>query len=488
MERLKLNNKKMFGSSSEKTECENSDQISLFNEVEATVDESIPEPELTEVKTHYRKKSKMKDRVPDDLPVEIVEHKLPEDEQTCPQCGEKLHVLGKETVREELKIIPAKAVIVRHIRYTYACRNCEKNDITVPIIKAPVPNAVIKGGFASPESVAYIMSQKYVLDVPLTRQEADFKRRDILLSRQTMCNWLMKASEDWLTPIYEKLHKEFLSYDVAHADETTVQVLKELDKKAQSKSYMWLYRTGSYAKHQVALYDYQSSRSAKHALTFLEGFTGYLHCDGYSAYKKLPEDVKLVGCWAHARRKFDEALNCLDESQRKDSKAQLGFNYCQKLFAIERKIKDLSQEERFNKRQELAKPVLDEFLSWLNSCNAAPKSHFGRAVDYTLRQWQYLQNYLMDGRTEISNNSAEHLAKSFAVCRKNFLFSNTPRGATSSAVILSIISTAMANGHDPYKYLTYVFKEAPNMDLKNDDELTRLMPWNAPADTKLVAN
>lgn len=474
MERLKLNNRKVFGSSSEKSE-EDDAQLSIFNEAEEISDIKLPEPQLEEVKSHYRKKRTKKDRLSEDLPVEIVEHVLPEEEQICPKCNEKLHVIGKETVREELKIIPAKAVIVRHVRFAYACRNCEKYGTDVPIVKAPVDNPVIKGSFASPESVAYIMTQKYLMDIPLYRQENDFKRKDILLSRQTMSNWIIKSSEIWLKPLFDTLHEKLISGEVAHADETILQVLKEPGKKPQSHSYMWLYRTGQYEKMQVALYKYERSRSAKHAQEFLEGFCGYLHCDGYQAYKKL-ENVILVQCFAHARRKFYEALNCLSVQEQKNSKAAIGYEYCNKLFDIERDIKDLEPDEKYTKRQELSKPILDDFLVWLKSINPAKQSHLGTAVTYILNQWDYLQNYLLDGRLNISNNSAEHLAKSFAVCRKNFLFSNTPRGADSSAIIMSIIETAKANNVDPFEYLTYIFKKAPQMDLTQKDNIEKLLP------------
>ena len=175
METIKLKNNKIFGSSSEKTNKEDSDQLSIFNEAETESDLKVKEPELEEVKAHYRKKRTKEDRLPEDLPVEEIEYTLPEEERICPNCDEKLHVIGKETVREELKIIPAKAVIVRHVRFSYACRNCEKTNTEVPIIKAPVPNAVIKGGFASPETVAHIITLKYLMDIPLYRQENDFK-------------------------------------------------------------------------------------------------------------------------------------------------------------------------------------------------------------------------------------------------------------------------------------------------------------------------
>lgn len=474
METIKLNNRKMFGSSSEKTE-EESAQLSIFNEAEEIANIRKPEPELEEVKSHYRKKRTKKDRLPEDLPVEIVEYRLNEDEQNCPNCGEELHEMGKEVVREELKIIPAQAVIVQHVRYTYSCRNCERTGTEVPVIKAPVKNAVIKGGFASPEAVAYVMTQKYLMDIPLYRQENDFKRKDILLSRQTMANWIMKCSEMWLKPVYDVLHKKLVNCETAHADETTVQVLKEPGKKPQSKSYMWLYRTGQYEKDKIALYEYQSGRNAKYAQNFLEGFSGYLHCDGYQAYKKLA-NVTLVQCLAHSRRKFDEALTCLKEVERKDSKSAIGLAYCNKLFKIEKDIEDMSPEEKYIKRQELSKPVLDGFYAWLNSFTPAKQSHLGNAVTYTLNQWQNLQNYLLDGRLNISNNNAEHMAKSFALCRKNFLFSNTPRGAEASATVMSIIETAKLNKIDSFKYLTYIFKTAPQLDMTKEEDVEKLLP------------
>jgi len=475
METIKLKNNKIFGSSSEKTNIEESDQLSIFNEAEIESDLKVREPELEEIKAHYRKKRSKKDRLPEDLPVEVIEHTLSEDEQVCPNCDEKLHVIGKETVREELKIIPAKAVIVRHVRFSYACRNCEKTNTEVPVIKAPVPNAVIKGGFASPETVAYIITQKYLMDIPLYRQENDFKRKDILLSRQTMCNWIIKVSQTWLQPIYNKLHERLVSSEAIHADETTLQVLKEPGKKPQSKSYMWLYRTGQYENNQIALYKYERSRSTKHAEEFLKDFSGYLHCDGFQGYKNIKNAI-IVQCVAHARRKFDEALKCLKENERKTSKAMIGFEYCNKLFEIERNIKELLPEEKFKKRQELSKPILDEFLSWLKSLNPAKQSHLGTAVSYALNNWENLNNYMLDGRLNISNNSAEHLAKSFAVCRKNFLFSNTPRGADSSALSMSIVETAKINKIDPFEYLTYIFKNAPQLDLAKEGNIEKLLP------------
>lgn len=463
LEQVRLGRHRQFGASSEKSEYD-LNQINLFNEAEVFAEPLAAEPVLIEVEKHYRKKrSELPDRLPQDLPVEVVEHILPDDDQLCPACNDSLHVMGKETVRRELKLIPASAVIVEHVRYTYACRNCEKNDVSVPIVKAPMPEPVIKGSFASPEAIAHIMTQKFVMGVPLYRQEQDWKRQEILLSRQTMSNWLLRVSEDWLEPVYDALKKRLLVNKVLHADETTLQVLHESGRPAQSKSYMWLYRTSGVADMPVVLFEYQSSRKSEHPKNFLEGWSGYLHTDGYSGYHSLPPDITVVGCWAHARRKFDEALKSGSKQEQQDSGALVGKRYCDNLFAIEKQLAHLPPEEIFQKRQEQAKPVLDEFFAWLKTQKRhLPKNALGKAVRYTLDQWQYLEHYLLDGRLEISNNRAERSIKPFVIDRKNFLFANTPRGAKASAVMFSIIETAKENGLNPYQYLTSLFQELPN--------------------------
>ena len=480
-EQMRLSRHKQFGSSSEKSGYD-ATQLNLFNEAESQAGESVAEPELTEIKKYYRKKYRAnRDRLPTDLPVEIVEHVLPENEQECPDCGNHLHVMGKE-VREELKLIPAKAVIVRHIKYTYACRDCEKNGCGVPVIKAPIPNPVIKGSFASPEAVAHIMTQKFVMGVPLYRQEQEWQRQGIFLSRQTMSNWLIRCAEDWLIPVYEELHRRLLSHEILHGDETTLQVLHEEGKAAQSQSYIWLYRTGGDTKTPIVLYDYQSDRKAIRPEKFLDGWNGYLHTDGYAGYHTLEKggNITIVGCFAHARRKFDEALKGMAEKDREGSGALIGKRYCDRLFAIERELKPLSPDIRYKQRLEQARPVLDEFFAWLNSqAQYLTKNALGKAVSYTLDQWQYLTRFLLDGRLELSNNRAERSIKPFVIGRKNWLFSNTAKGARASAIIYSIIETAKVCGIDPFAYLTYVFKTAPNVDFDiYPDVLEMLLPFD----------
>lgn len=475
MEQVRLAKHRQFGASSEKSAHT---QLNLFNEAESDADDNIAEPELCEVEKHYRKKPReAKDRLPADLPVEVVEHTLPAEEQICPECDGPLHVMGRH-VRRELKLVPAKAVIVEHVQYVYACRECERDSCGVPILKAPMDEPVIKGSFASPEAIAHIMAQKFVMGVPLYRQERYWERRGVMLSRQTMSNWLLRASRDWLEPIWDALREVLLNREVLHGDETVLQVLHEEGKSAQSKSYMWLYRSGCDARAPIVLFDYQPDRKAKRPADFLQGFKGYLHTDGYAGYHALHADIVVVGCWAHARRKFHEALESMTPKDRLGSLAQQGEKFCDKLFGVERKAKDMTPQERHQFRQDQATPVLGVFSAWLKAQNGG-KTTFGKAVRYTLDNWPYLERYLLDGRLEISNNRAENSIRPFVVGRKNWLFSNTPRGARASAIIYSIVETAKENGLDTYNYLCYVFKKAPNMDIRNPDHLETLLPWFA---------
>lgn len=460
MSQINLAKHKQYGASSEKID---SAQISLFNEAEYTADPTQPEPEITEVKAYYRSRKRLtKDKLPEDLPVEIIEHELPKEDRDCPECGSDLHAMGKET-REEIKIIPAKAVIIRHVRYIYACRNCENTSDHVPIVKADMPEPVIKGGFASPEAIAHIAVQKFMMASPLYRQEQEWKQNGILLSRQTMSNWLLKASQDWLEPLYEKMRLKLLEHSVLHIDETTVQVLKEPGKAAQSKSYMWLYRTSGEARNQIILYDYQPDRRYIHPKEFLEGFSGFIHTDGYEAYHKLPDNITVVGCLAHLRRKFFDGLKILPKEKKKDSSFLKGVEYCDRLFHYEKEFASLTPKERFEKRQRFSKPLFDEFYNWIEGLSALPSSILGKAVYYARTQKKYIERYLTDGRLEISNNRAERSMKYFVIGRKNWIFANTPAGARSSSIYYSLVVTAIENGLNPFEYLSWILTQMPNL-------------------------
>jgi len=481
MGQFRLAQHRRFGASTEKSAY---DQIALFDEAEAVADETAPEPELVEVEKHFRQRKRLvNDRLPEELPVEVVEHDLPVEEQVCPKCKGSLHIMGRDT-RRELVIIPAQAKIREHVCLVYGCRCCEQKGIEATIINAPMDEPVIKGSFASPEAIAHIMTQKFVMGSPLYRQEQDWNRQGIMLSRQTMSNWLIRATEDYLEPVYDALKKLLLQHDTLHADETTLQVLREPGKPAQSQSYMWLYRTSGTTHTPIVLYEYQPNRRAEHPAKFLKDFKGYLHADGYEGYHSL-DDIIVVGCWQHLRRKFDEALKALPNKDRNGSKAARGKQYCDRLFELERTFAELPPEERFAKRLTLAKPVIDELYAWLEGMTVLPKMPMGVAKQYAMNQRTYLENYLLDGRLELSNNRAERSIKPFVIDRKNFLFANTPRGAKASAVMFSIIETAKENNLNPFVYLSYIFQYAPNWDIRNNDTLlNQLLPAFVPDSCK----
>jgi len=477
MEQLRLNKHRKFGASSERSDSEYK-QLSLFNEAEVEAQPVLAEPTIEKITYERRKKSGHREALFKDLPVETVEYRLPEEEQVCSCCGNPLHEMSTE-VRQELKIIPAQAKVVKHVRYVYACRRCEREDINTPIVTAPMPAPVLSGSLASPSVMAHIMNQKYGESMPLYRQEQQFARLGLKLSRQTLANWVLYGANKWLTLIYDRMHEHLLKQDVLHADETTLQVLHEPGRAAQTQSYLLLYRTGRDGP-PIILYDYQTTRGSQHPHQFLSGFKGYLHVDGYAGYNGLP-GVTLVGCWAHARRKFDEALKALPDSKRSAAvAAKKGLEFCNRLFAIERDLKDATFEERYKTRLARSRPVLDAFLAWLQIQNeqVLPKSSFGQAIKYCLSQWNKLEAFMQDGRLELDNNRSERSIKPFVIGRKNWLFANTPRGARASAIVYSVIETAKENGLNPFRYLSYLFEKLPNMDTGDQKALDELLPWS----------
>ena len=490
LEQLKLSKKKLFGRSSEQAEQMVMDQLSLtMNEVEAYIfgmNSAGKAP--VAVKAHERKRQSgnVLDVVPEGTPTEVVEHRLPEDERICSACGSKLVEIGKE-VRRSLMMKPAKFWVREDVYYTYACKNCEQETGEANIVKAARGPALLPGSFASAEAVAHIVIQKFVMYSPLYRLEQEFNRQGLRLSRQTMANWLLNISEKWLRPVYDTLREQLCREPVLHADETTLQVLKEPGRSSTSKSYMWLYRTSGCAKQSIVLYEYQPTRKAEHAEAFLKGSAGWRHADGYQGYHKLPENIRVVGCWAHARRKFDEALQTLPKEMQRDAPAVIGECYCPRLFKLEQAFAELTPEERYEKRLEQEKPVLDALLSWANEMQAktALKSALGRAIHYLLEQWPYLTRYLEDGRLELSNNRAERSIKPFVMGRKNWLFANTPGGAQASAVIYSLIETAKENALDPYRYLLWVLQNAPQLSETDAAWAEQFTPANAPQECKI---
>ena len=311
--------------------------------------------------------------------------------------------------------------------------------------------------------------------MPLYRLEKGFIYDGVVISRQNMTNWVIKCAEIYLAAVYTKLIDFLLKETVLHSDETTVQVLREPSRSAVSKSYEWVYRTSGHSKHNIVIYDYQQTRKQEHPQAFLRDFKGFLHTDGYQVYHNLPPDITIVGCWAHARRKWENLLKSIHADKRKGSDAEHGLMQINRLFDLERAFKKLTPQQRYEQRLEKSKPIADAFFAWADKLGALPKTPLGEAVNYTLSQRKYLENVFLDGRTELSNNRCERSVKPFVMGRKAWLFSNTPDGAHASSIMYSIVETAKENALNPFQYIKFLLEALPTATTAN---LEPLLPWS----------
>lgn len=467
-----------FGQSSEqKNYVLGKDQLSLFNEAENEQDHKAeePNPDTVLIPAHERKKKRSQAEMLNHLPEEEVLLELPEEQLVCGKCGGKMKPIGKKFLRHEMQIIPKQIKLLAYYAVTYACDKCEKDTgfAHIASVKPPVP--LMKHSLASPSTVAYIMTQKYVDGLPLARQEKIWAREGICLSRATMANWVIQCAQSWLKPLYKHMKQELLTHSVIHADETVVQVLKEDGKPATSESRMWLYASAALLRHQVRLFEYQPDRSGKRPEAFLKGFDGALVTDGYAGYNQVAK-VTHCGCWAHARRKWREAMP--DGATVKTSKAAVGFQYCNKLFAQERKCASYQPKYRQEYRQNRELPILEEYFAWLNTVHPEKGSKLEEAVRYSLNQKQALCAYLDNGEVPISNNLAENAIRPFTLGRKNWLFCDTPKGAEASAIVYSLVESAKANEIEPFAYLQHVLLQLPYLGKSHShQELESLMPW-----------
>lgn len=466
-----------FGQSSEKNTYVLQEQTSLFNEAESSQNHKAeePKPETIFVEAHERKKKRSQAEMLNHLPEEEVLLEVPEDQLVCSKCGGKMKPIGRKFLRHEMQIIPKQIKLLAYYAVTYACDHCEKDTGFAHIISVKPPVPLMKHSLASPSTVAYIMTQKYVDGLPLARQEKIWAREGVSLSRATMANWVIQCSEVWLKPLYKHMKQELLTHSVIHADETVVQVLKEGGKPATSESRMWLYASAALLKHQVRLFEYQPDRSGKRPESFLRGFTGWLITDGYAGYNQV-QGVTHCGCWAHARRKWREAMP--DGATVKTSKAAIGFRYCNKLFAEERKCVLYKPEYRKEYRQNRELPLLEEYFAWLNTVHPEKGSKLEEAVRYSINQKEQLCAFLDKPEVPISNNLAENAIRPFTLGRKNWLFCDTPKGAEASATVYSLVESAKANGIEPFAYLQHVLVQLPYFGKSpSHEELETLMPW-----------
>ena len=488
-EEVDLLRKKLFGTSSEKRVLDIPGQLNFFNEAELEQDPALAQVEELEASSSEKTPKKRKTRATDaerfkGIPVEKEYLDLSEKEKNCPVCGTALKQIGEEFVRRELVFIPARLKVREYYSRNYECPQCSQHGIPV-IKKGKDGRPHMLYGMACAGTVAWVMYQKFCNALPYFRQEKDWKQYGASITRKTMANWVIQNSEAFFLPMYEYFQRKLLEREFAMADETPLQVLHEPGRRAQTQSYMWLFRSGEDGLPPIILYKYSETRAGENAVDFLRGFKGYLMCDGYSGYNKVP-DAKRTACWAHIRRYLTDAIpkgKALDYTQP----SVQGVMYINQLFHLEDiiKAKHTSFDAIKKTRLEKEKPVVEGFLSWLDQQAPVRGSRMDKAVtSYIRNRRSYLTTYLEDGRCSFSNNLSENAIRPFTVGRKNWLFCDTPNGAQASALVYSMVEIAKANGVNVYHYLTYLLEKMPSNRM-SDEELELLAPWNENVKTEI---
>lgn len=483
MEQVILGKQNRFGRSSEKMEdtsqiCfrEVNGTIVFFNEAEAVCDLNAAEPEDLKLKSPKQPKRKGKKEADlSGLPVRRIDHYLSAEELEA-EFGVRGWKQLPDAISRKYHFVPAKVEVEEHHIGVYASKTDEH------MVKADHPKTLLHGSLVSPSLGAAIINGKYVNAVPLYRLEQEFQRYGLQITRQNMANWCIHLAEEYLSILYDYLHKELYFYHVIQADETPVLVNHD-GRKAGSKSWMWVYRSGHlYQKRQIVLYEYQQTRNASHPREFLKGYDGICVTDGYQVYHTLEkelEELTIAGCWVHCRRRFDEALKLISKSYQKESNAFLLMKQIQAIYREEGKLKDLSSDERLKQRQAVIKPLVDAFFAYLKTINVSKKDKFGDAVGYALNQEKYLRVFLTDGDVPIDNNASERAIRGFCIGKKNWQMIDTIHGAKSSAIIYSIVETAKANNLKPFDYVQHLLEEMPkHMDDRDCSFLENLLPWS----------
>lgn len=485
IEQITLANKNRFGRSSEKMTdtaqicfMEVDGTIVFFNEAEAVSDLDAEEPDTLESKLARKSKTVGKKEADiKGLPVNVINHYMTEEELTA-EFGENGWKQLPDAISKRYRFIPAKVEIDEHHVGVYAGKKDGR------ILKADHPKALLHGSLVSPTIAAAIMNGKYVNAVPLYRLEQEFSRYGLTITRQNMANWMIRLGESYLAVLYDYLHQKLYDYHVIQADETPVLVNRD-GRSAGSKSYMWVYRSGHlYADKQIVLYDYQKTRNSSHPRKFLRDYSGICVTDGYQVYhtiEKEREDLRIAGCWVHARRKFDEALTVIPKAHQNKSDAFLVIKQIQAIYREESKLSQLSSEERLMQRQLVIKPLVAALFVYLKKMEpTVPASgQLRKAYTYILNQEKYLRVFLEDGEVPIDNNASERAIRGFCIGKKNWQMIDTINGAHSSAIIYSIAETAKANNLKPYDYFVYLLEEIPkHMDEEDRSFLEDLLPWS----------
>ena len=484
IEQLVLSKKALFGQSSEKIEdaaqisfMEVNGTIFFFNEAEAVCDLSADEPEDLEPKPRGKKTSGKKDADMSGLPVNRINHYMTENELIA-EFGENGRKQLPDAISKRYKFIPAKVIVTEHHVGVYASRKDGH------MVKAEHPRGLLKGSPVSPSIAAAIMNGKYVNAVPLYRLEKEFERYGLAITRQNMANWMIRLGESYISVMYDYLHELIYDYHVIQADETPVLVNND-GRKAGSKSYMWVYRSGYMnPEKQIILYEYQLTRNASHPREFLKDFKGICVTDGYQVYhtlEKEKEDLTIAGCWVHMSRRFEQAQEVIPKEARKGTVSYMAMKQIQAIYREEGKLKDLHSKERLEQQQAIIKPLVDAFFVYLkqNQTEVPGSGKLHDAFTYALNQEKNLKVFLEDGEVPIDNNASERAIRGFCVGKKNWQMIDTINGAKTSAMIYSIAETAKANNLKPYDYFEHLLEEIPkHMEDTDRSFLKELLPWS----------
>lgn len=488
-------NRYIFGSKRETTKKEENivegKQCSIFGEPNNEELKEQIEEKTKEIIVHKKKKTKkvqsgIKRSELKNIETEIREYALEDEQAKCNECGSSLKKIGTEVVRQEIEYIPAKLKLVNYVRNIYKCEKCgteESEKETPTIVKTKTPRALLSHSFASPSLATEVIYQKYYMGVPLYRQEKVWDDRGLILPRSMTANWCIKLSEYYLEPIYNLMLKKMKEQnEVIHCDETTMQCNKEKGKKASSNSYMWVLTSGELEEKKGVIFNYSRSRSSEVAQKLLKDYKNILVTDGYAGYNILDKELTHAECWAHARRYFYESVP-LDENKKMvtSSDGYQGVEYIDKLFEVERRIADLSIEEKVEIRKEKSAPILEEFYKWvyLTSEKYITNKKLKDALTYVKNQKENLIKFLEDGRIPLTNSKAERAIRPFAVHRKNWLFADTVEGAKANAVYYSIIESAKANNLNINKYINYLLESLSQLEEEQKEEnIEKYLPWS----------
>jgi transposase len=465
----------VFGPKSEKRHHENPGQALLFNEAETVVDTPQKAPERVKVPAHDRKKS---GRKPFPANLERIEnvHTLSDEERTCSICGTLRQEIG-ETRTEELRLIPAKAVVDVHVMKKYGPCGCK--DCASPIIQAVGPAKIVPGSRFSNSTIAFFLTSKYVDAQPFYRMEGILSRWGIDTVRSTLCGIAVNVGRA-IGDLVEGIRDDILRSPVIGMDETSVQVLHETNRSATTKSYMWV-ASGFMEGKRLIFYHYHQTRGAEVAKKFLSGYVGYLQTDGYAGYDAVGESPGIihVGCMAHIRRKFFDADKAVPEPSQAAAFLAMVTEFYRDEHTLRKQYLEgtLNDTAFLDERKKLQGPVLKAMHEWLlqRSMSVTPSSSLGKAISYALGQWDRVVNYLGHGLLSPDNNGLENSIRPFVIGRKNWIFSGTPSGAHASAGLYSLIETAKASGHEPYRYLCYLFDRLPKA--KTKEERLALLPY-----------